>query len=391
MRPAAEVTAVEELVACAAGLTGFSREAILTEAVRRAASSLGGRGGVAGVLARARAGDPEVERALCQAVSVGETYFFRQPDHFVWLAHEFVPERKRAGATRLRAWSAGCATGEEAWSLAACLTDCGVAAEVIGTDLLARNLEAGRTGVYGAWSRRETAPILHPLFEPAREQPPLRVLERLRKLVEFREHNLLAPPPGDGFDVILCRNVLVYFAPEAARAAVQNLVAALAPGGALLLGTMDLQEPPTGLVAAGSSGAQIWRRPAARREAPARPGARRERQAEASGPRHAPPATPEPVALHLRALQLVEHGHSEEAARALDDLVRLAPDYLPGLLERALLAGRRGARGAAAGLMRDVLRRAEALPPDAVLAAPEPLPARFFRETAEAWLRGGGR
>jgi chemotaxis protein methyltransferase CheR len=100
--------------------------------------------------------------------------------------------------------------------------------------------------------------------------------------------------------------------------------------------------------------------------------------------------TPEPIALHLRALVLVERGEHLAAARALAELVQKAPDYLPGLLERALLHVRLGERTGATRLMREVLRRAAALDEDEGIVGPETLPARFFVQSAEAFLRGPG-
>jgi hypothetical protein len=99
---------------------------------------------------------------------------------------------------------------------------------------------------------------------------------------------------------------------------------------------------------------------------------------------------PEPVALHLRALVHIERGEKAVAQRALADLCAQVPDYVPGILERALLHVRQGERAAAAQLMREVLRRTERLPLDEELAGPEPLPVRFYRESAATFLRGAG-
>lgn len=385
--------ALDELVASAARITGFSLEAILPDAVRRAARPLLEGRTEAELLALCRGDAPEVARALCQAVSVGETYFFRQPEHFRLVSQELLPALAVGGRRRVRAWSAGCATGEEAWSLAACLLDAGTPLgltepEVLGTDLLARNLAGARAGSYGAWSKRETAPILHPLLEPGQEKPPLRIREELRRVVRFAEHNLLQPPLEGSFDLVFCRNVLVYFAPEQARVALRNLAGALANGGVLVLGSMDVLEAPPGLVRVGSPEHQVWRRsPDAPAKAPARELAQRAvAPAVVRAPRKTPP--PEPVAQHLRALLLVERGELARAGEVLEELVSAAPDYVPGLLERALLHARKGERAAAGARMREILRRTDALPLDAALAAPEPLPVRFFRESAEAWLRG---
>ena len=235
---------LDELIAYASEWTGFSRDAILPEAVRRAAASLGNPDEV---LPRAARRDLEVVHALCQAVSVGETYFFRHPEHFRWLARRFLPDLLGDGRPAIRAWSAGCATGEEAYSIAACLLDLlpaprAVAVQVLGTDLLARNLAAARKGEYGTWSRRPSGPLLHPVFKDSGNGR-VRIDQAIREVTGFREHNLLEPPPGQ-FDLIFCRNVLVYFSPDAVRTAVRHLSQALAPGGALLFGSMDVSDPP---------------------------------------------------------------------------------------------------------------------------------------------------
>jgi chemotaxis protein methyltransferase CheR len=95
------------------------------------------------------------------------------------------------------------------------------------------------------------------------------------------------------------------------------------------------------------------------------------------------PRPPEPVALHLRALVHIERGERKIAEQALDEL---PPDYVPGILERALLHVRGGQPTAAASLMREVLRRTEKLPPEEILAGPEPLPVSFYRDSAKTFL-----
>ncbi|HTO98312.1 MAG TPA: CheR family methyltransferase [Myxococcales bacterium] len=376
--------ALDQLIAFASEWTGFSRDAILPDAVRRAAAGLGPP---AEVLRRAAQRDLPVVHALCQAVSVGETYFFRHPEHFRWLAGSFLPEALSAGAPGIRAWSAGCATGEEAYSLSACLLESVPAprtVEVLGTDLLERNLAAARAGEYGAWSRRPSGPLLHGVFA-SQKQERVRIAERVRAATTFLAHNLLEEAPGQ-FDLILCRNVLVYFSPEAVRGAVRHLCAALKPGGALLFGSMDLAEPPPGLLRAGPSELQIYRRPEVQ-QAP-RPAPVRVRELEPVVPprvRAVPP--PEPVALHLRALVHIERGERKRAQKELDDLARQVPEYVPGILERALLHVRLGEKSVATTLMREVLKRTENLASDDLLPGPEPLPVSFYRDSAETFLR----
>ena len=377
--------ALDQLIAFAAEWTGFSRDAILPDAVRRAAAGLGAP---EEVLQRAAARETAVVHALCQAVSVGETFFFRHPEHFRWIASSLLPELLDGARRSIDAWSAGCATGEEAYSIAACLLDLlpwprTVSVEVLGTDLLERNLVVARTGEYGAWSRRPSGPVLHPVFSDAGNGR-VRIDEAIRSATHFAEHNLLDDPPGR-FDLILCRNVLVYFSREAARSVVRHLARAVAPGGAVLFGSMDISEPPPGFVRTGPAELQVYRRPEGSPAAKA-----------PAAPRPPPPdpapyvplvRPPEPVALHLRALVHIERGEKKRAEKELTDLARQIPDYVPGILERALLHVRMGERSAATALMREVLKKIDKLPADEVLAGPEPLPVSFYRDSAQTYLR----
>src|SRR5262249_57497685 len=99
--------------------------------------------------------------------------------------------------------------------------------------------------------------------------------------------------------------------------------------------------------------------------------------------------TPEPVALHLRALVHIERGEKKRAEKELNDLTKQVPDYVPGILERALLHVRLGEKNAATTLMREVLKRIEKLPGDELLPGPEPLPVSFYRDSAQTFLKSG--
>jgi chemotaxis protein methyltransferase CheR len=379
---------IELLAQHAAAFTGFSREAILDAALRKAAEQLERSiGSEEEVLSRAARHDREVIDALCQAVSVGETFFFRQPEHFRFIATRLALLWQQERRSEIRAWSAGCATGEEAYSLAACLLELapvGAAVSVLGTDLLERNLAAAREATYGSWSRRVSGPMLHRVFvDDTAERTS--VLPRVRDATLFQRHNLLDPPPGT-FDVVFCRNVLVYFSPEASRTALRNLARAVAPKGALFFGSMDVTQPLPELHLARPAELQIYWH-----EAPELFTPKTVQKLPAPPPVKPPVPLPfDPIALHLRALEQIESGEHKRALAELEELSRKAPDYLPALLERALLLKRRGERTAASLLMREVLRRSEALLPDQVVEGPEPLVARFYRESAVAYLRGTG-
>jgi chemotaxis protein methyltransferase CheR len=405
MTPDLDGRALDFLLPLVASWTGFHPDAIRPEALRRVARPLLGAMRPDELLARAWTRDPAVVGALEEGVAVGETYFFRQPDHFHHLA-AVVEARAAAGARGFRAWSAGCATGEEAYSIAATLAAAAggsMQVEVLGTDLLERNVSWARAGAYGPWSFREHCPLLHPVSDgPRRSHGPGEVVEvsrRLRSLTSFSPANLLDPRPplAEPFDAIFCRNVLVYFSAGAAKAAISSLAAALAPDGVLYLGPMDSGALPEGIVEIGPAGLNVYglARPrggpeaSRRRPAPAGP---RPRASDASPPAQAAPTASEPIALHLRALSMLERDDLAGAEALLTRIQACAPDYLPGALELALLCDRRGTRREAARLMRDILARTASMPSERRVPGPEELAVGFLQASALAWLGAhGGR
>jgi len=385
--------------------TGFRDTAISPSAVDRVVRAELARGRSASeLLAELQRPGAPLARALLDAVLVGETYFFRHPEQFRFLASEVVPAALARGSLTLRGWSAGCASGEETYSIAACLLNmapAGVRVEVLGTDLHEGRLEAARRGVYGNWSRREAGPLLHPLYQELGEGR-VSILDFVRAVVRFTQGNLLEPlhEMHGSFDVIFCRNVLTYFSPEAVQVALGHLARALVPGGFLLLGTVEVDHPPAGLVRVGPPELQAFRRPLPRELAPAPKPAVREPEpfraslrvtAPAPTPPPAPPPPPAPTAvgLHTEALQRIESGDESGAATLLEKLLQQFRDYLPGMLELALLRERAGAREAAFALMHTVRDNAARLPPDQIIEGPEPLPARFYRASADAFLTLG--
>jgi chemotaxis protein methyltransferase CheR len=183
------------------------------------------------------AGDPQGVAVLIEHAVVGETYFYRHPEQLHALAALL---RERDGA--LRIWSAGCASGEEAYSIAMALIDAGRGGRgdrIVATDVSERALRSARTGIYNAWSlRRMPAHIRSGHLEGEGQW---RVSDEARALVEFRRHNLVADPPPPGpFDAVLCRNVLIYFEPATAAEILYRLASVLAPGGFLVLSPVEL-------------------------------------------------------------------------------------------------------------------------------------------------------
>lgn len=191
--------------------------------------------------------DPSWEEVGCLAeeLTVGETYFFRNREQFQALREVVLPERmrERRASERLSLLSAGCATGEEAYSLAIVVRetvpDPPWNVTIRALDVNPATLAKAARARFSSWALRETP--AETLIRWFREDGQMAVLDpTLKAAVRFENHNLArndAPlgPPGS-FDAVFCRNVLMYFAPEVARQVVARLAAVLAPGGYLFLG-----------------------------------------------------------------------------------------------------------------------------------------------------------
>ena len=190
--------------------------------------------------------DPRGPAEILDAVEVlttSETYFYREPEQLRALEREILPalERERSGERRLRLLSAGCATGEEVYTLAAQLLDSGRFAGwdlvVHGVDLSRRCLARAQAGSYGEQAFRSPEGTELRRWFQLREGRWV-ADGALRRMVRFGAANLLDGEglPVEPVDVILCRNVLLYFDSPARRQVLRHLHARLRPGGWLLLG-----------------------------------------------------------------------------------------------------------------------------------------------------------
>lgn len=184
-------------------------------------------------------------RVLGELLTIPETYFFRHYDQFRAFAEVALPDRLRARSMfgRLAILSAGCATGEEAYSLAALARE--VAGDrsrelaITGIDINPENIRKAVEGRYSARALRQTTVEMQQKLFGQQHQDYI-LDESLRRAVRFEERNLLRDDPdfwqAEAFDIIFCRNVLIYFSAEQAQALVSRFVRALAPGGYLFLG-----------------------------------------------------------------------------------------------------------------------------------------------------------
>jgi chemotaxis protein methyltransferase CheR len=177
---------------------------------------------------------------LIHTITVRHSWFYRDPGQLEGLLARMQARRAESRNRPLDVWVAGCAAGEEVWTIAMLANDAGVELRLRATDLDAVALTAAQLGEYGAWSLRELPERLRRFLQPCAENR-WRITDELRALdIAFTQHNLCEPPLTGGFDVICCRNVLIYFVPTRAEAVVAGLRASLHPGGELLLGAGDL-------------------------------------------------------------------------------------------------------------------------------------------------------
>jgi chemotaxis protein methyltransferase CheR len=184
---------------------------------------------------------------LLQCLTVGETYFFRYHSQFDAIRTFLLPGLfKRGKKIPIKIWSAGCSTGEEAYSLAMTIMDAVPDwrerdIKIIATDINNRSLHLAREGTYGPRALRATdRNHQHRYFEKKGDR--YRVIDDVRSMVTFSHLNLQTStyPSADNdlfdLDIILCRNVLIYFAAATARTIVQRMYTCLADGGHLFLG-----------------------------------------------------------------------------------------------------------------------------------------------------------
>ena len=193
------------------------------------------------------AGAGEVRDALLAELTVGESYFFRDEGQLSLLAREILPEwRADSSDSPRRIWSAGCASGEEPYTLAILLRELGWRSSIalLGTDIALPRLGAARRGRYTKWALRGMeAERLARWF--SRRGPHFLLDDEIRRAAEFRHLNLASDTypsiesATSDQDLILCRNVLIYFDLDTVAAIAERLLRALRPTGWLVLGASD--------------------------------------------------------------------------------------------------------------------------------------------------------
>jgi chemotaxis protein methyltransferase CheR len=187
----------------------------------------------------------EVEQFV-NAFTVNETYFYREEHQLQCLTNNLLAERirRRARSKTIRIWSVPCSTGEEPYSIALWLLENwsqvdAFDIEIVGSDIDTRVLQAAAEGVFGKRAlMRLPGDLIERYFEELEDEQ-WRIVEAIRGSVRFTTVNLVDPcetRPHGPFDVIFCRNVLIYFDDASRRVAAENLYENLSPGGFICLG-----------------------------------------------------------------------------------------------------------------------------------------------------------
>ncbi len=194
-----------------------------------------------------RASGLEIESAVIEAMTTNETLFFRDGTPFELFRNVILPEKLAANAqTRsLRIWCAAVSTGQEAYSLAMMLDElaprlAGWKVEILGSDISGDVIARAREGLYSQFEIQRGLPVQLLLKYFRQEGDKWRLSERIRRMVEFKQHNLLEPSHQLGqFDAIYCRNVLIYFDVPTKARVMAALAERLARNGAFVLGAAE--------------------------------------------------------------------------------------------------------------------------------------------------------
>lgn len=213
-----------------------------------------------------RPGEHQLATRVVEAMLNNETYFFRDHAYFSTLANTVLPElqRKRADSKRIAIWSAGCSTGQEVLSLAMTIAEQpgrwqDWKIDILGTDVSGKAIEQARTGTYSQFEIQRGISVAQMLNFFNETQKGWKVADKVLEMTRFEQQNILDFPPMPGrFDLVLCRNVLLYFDPETRRRAFDRLASATAADGLLMLGAGETVVGQTDKFEPASCGAAMY-------------------------------------------------------------------------------------------------------------------------------------
>jgi chemotaxis protein methyltransferase CheR len=191
-----------------------------------------------------RTGAPALEREVVEAMTTNESSFFRDDKPFVHFRTQALPRlhATRPPGTKLRIWSAAASTGQEAYSLAMILAESrgtigSREVEIVGTDIAREPLARAREGLYTQFEVQRGLPVAMLVKHFKKDGSNWRIADSIRAMATFREWNLLGDlRPLGTFDLVFCRNVLIYFDPPTKAKALEAIAKQMAPDGLLFLG-----------------------------------------------------------------------------------------------------------------------------------------------------------
>ncbi|MEA9357377.1 protein-glutamate O-methyltransferase CheR [Bacteriovorax sp. PP10] len=186
--------------------------------------------------------DPEWQ-SFINILTTNKTDFFREPKHFEYLIEKFIPEWLKSNEETLRVWSAASSTGEEAYTLAMVLSKYlpkDRSFTILGTDVDTNVLKKAQNAVYSMMKFNEIPPEYQSMIDIGKDEAEgwFRIKNEIKNRVSFRQHNLIEGnyPAENPFDVVLCRNVLIYFARETVAKVNRKLYAATKADGVCMIG-----------------------------------------------------------------------------------------------------------------------------------------------------------
>ena len=394
---------------------------------------------------------------LASHLTIAETYFWRDKQVFKALEEDILPTlitQRRNGGRHLHLWSAGCASGEEPYSLAMALHRAlpikkGWNIKIVGTDINTHILRKARAGIYGPWSFRNSPPWLQKDYCTPLPGAKFELSPQIRELVSFAYLNLAEDVYPSlmnstmAMDVIFCRNVLMYFSPEAARRVIQGLHCCLVEGGWLAVSATELsQRTFSQFTPVQMAGTTIYRKQsrAAKARAPAEPfsaftlpptplasagepikplSAAKQTAASSPPPKPAEPSSPaqevraladqgaldlalkvcekalamnklDPELHYLRASILQEQNQLDDAMASLRHALFLDPNLMIIHFAMGNLMLRQGNRQEAKRSFTNVLGLLDARPQEELLAHGEGLTVGRFKEITLATIQAGG-
>jgi chemotaxis protein methyltransferase CheR len=202
---------------------------------------------LAELVAGLKGGDRDLETAVVEAMTINETYFFRDKAPFDLFRDVLLPRylEGRSAQRRLRIWCAAASTGQEPYSIAMLLNEAsarlvGWHVEILATDLSTEVLERASAGLYSQFEVQRGLPIRLLLKHFTQVGDQWRIAPQIRSMVNFRPFNLIAEFGSLGpFDIVYCRNVLIYFDAATKAEVLRRVAGVMAPDGALLLGAAE--------------------------------------------------------------------------------------------------------------------------------------------------------